>query len=884
MEMDVQPSSGWSYWTSFNVDSPLEVIGDGVTTALLTSFTIDLHFFDHWVLPKLTNAGIRNIVLFCDSVQLAEEIQFGTSRRAGQHYHVVPVESVGVFHPKVIYLSGKDNQRACVSSANMTPGGQLRNFETAGVITSDEPNHLRALSQVRDFFRSLATQNPSCATNAIMDAIQFGEDPPELVDDQSASTTFVHNLDQPIRSQLPSRAHRATAPFVSTNVINSFASQEKLTVFVDARRDDAIRSARSSLAGLEIVRFLDDDGAPSGRPVHGKAIWSTRDRWCVVGSPNLTAPALDSVSSSGNTEAALLFHDCSDFELPEFEIVTTPDDSETGTARSTSTNTAKHSVFSATMDSALHVEGLDVGSIVEASGPVGWIEIGTVSTDGIVEHDNHTTPTRLRSPLSDGTYTFAIVHYVSYLEARRKARTNKSAAVVESLPLDLEGVRALEDILANLYALDDLATTERERRQARSENDDVGDDATLSIDAWRPAREGDEPRVPDLYRTVFEGDSDALLALVQNALRQARKASSEGPTLEDNEEWDEEAADAAQTAEDARPPRTTAEVVKRYRSSFLKLLDRGTERVKNCKNPDLRDLTFSEILHLHEELTRATVRVEHCQLSDEEHEPADEEGMVEIQLLPPHLLIESRLDLIEAYTTNGGGTAGTCGSILFSHLAASVEARGQLEEVRQKRLDDLCYMNATALLETADIELAAIEWIPPQQCVALLEPYADRTNWCAIANYCEGEWVKDVDIELEPYPLIAGSADFSNWQDSPAWNIIGHAFIAGYEDSDPFVALVRNVDATANFVVHALRVEPGRKKVVGDTVKQAILRRADGKWLCRDFNGFNRSVADQLANSGNTFKILDELQKPGDEEATALPDWLSEFGDQLESY
>src|SRR5262245_2875269 len=108
--------------------SPLECITGSFSSAVVTTYSLNLRFFEHWVLPLLHAAGVRNVIVFADESELGAALDEHGLRGVGRSYHVVSTRlGPGAFHPKLIFLHGENGTRACISSANLTVDGQLRN-------------------------------------------------------------------------------------------------------------------------------------------------------------------------------------------------------------------------------------------------------------------------------------------------------------------------------------------------------------------------------------------------------------------------------------------------------------------------------------------------------------------------------------------------------------------------------------------------------------------------------------------------------------------------------------------------------------------------------------------------------------------------------------
>lgn len=113
----------------------LELIGTGKNkyhSCVITSYSIDLAFFEQLILPKLRNAGVTNINLFVDATMLEQYLAShlsNNSKKFNANYSITPVYISGAFHPKMLFLAGKDKGYLSVGSGNITSSGLLYNDE-----------------------------------------------------------------------------------------------------------------------------------------------------------------------------------------------------------------------------------------------------------------------------------------------------------------------------------------------------------------------------------------------------------------------------------------------------------------------------------------------------------------------------------------------------------------------------------------------------------------------------------------------------------------------------------------------------------------------------------------------------------------------------------
>jgi hypothetical protein len=79
----------------------------GYEASLITTFNAYLPFYEEVVLRRLVNAGVRHNVLMMDAGQYTHSLVSHPPRLAGRHYTLMPVKVAGAFHPKLIFLAGK---------------------------------------------------------------------------------------------------------------------------------------------------------------------------------------------------------------------------------------------------------------------------------------------------------------------------------------------------------------------------------------------------------------------------------------------------------------------------------------------------------------------------------------------------------------------------------------------------------------------------------------------------------------------------------------------------------------------------------------------------------------------------------------------------------
>jgi hypothetical protein len=133
--------------------------------SLITSYNVFFPFYENVVLPKLIGSGIRNNILLIDAGQCIHAFRTDPPRLAGSAYTLLPVPRSRCFHPKLMFLLGKNRGRLFVGSHNVTLSGFGVNQEVTGRIEfelagdpSDRESALSAWTFLREWIDPLAPE------------------------------------------------------------------------------------------------------------------------------------------------------------------------------------------------------------------------------------------------------------------------------------------------------------------------------------------------------------------------------------------------------------------------------------------------------------------------------------------------------------------------------------------------------------------------------------------------------------------------------------------------------------------------------------------------------------------------------------------------------
>lgn len=108
-------------------------------SCILTCYSLDFSFFEERVLPVLRTANIKNINVFADGkfLENAQEYTSGREFRQNKTYSFHPIYASGVFHPKIMLLTGVRHGLLFIGSGNITSAGLNTNDEIWGAFHLD---------------------------------------------------------------------------------------------------------------------------------------------------------------------------------------------------------------------------------------------------------------------------------------------------------------------------------------------------------------------------------------------------------------------------------------------------------------------------------------------------------------------------------------------------------------------------------------------------------------------------------------------------------------------------------------------------------------------------------------------------------------------------
>ena len=143
----------------------LELIGKNrgkYHSCILTCYSLDFSFFEERVLPVLRTANIKNINVFADGkfLEAAQENTTGRELKFNKSYNFQAVYATGVFHPKIMLLTGAKHGLLIIGSGNITSSGLNTNDEIWGAFQLDnfENDNASLFGSVWEYLQQFTSQ------------------------------------------------------------------------------------------------------------------------------------------------------------------------------------------------------------------------------------------------------------------------------------------------------------------------------------------------------------------------------------------------------------------------------------------------------------------------------------------------------------------------------------------------------------------------------------------------------------------------------------------------------------------------------------------------------------------------------------------------------
>lgn len=287
--------------------------------AVLCSYTLDLNFFENYLLKLNGLYACDDIALFVDAQTYTHFQQAGYMPQAlNRRYLVSWLQAPGVFHTKLYLLASTKKALIGIGSANLTREGIASNLELLATfeVTEKDQTFAPLLGHCINYVQRLAQLTQSqrakeqvaalaeCCSSLVQETEGTLENYPQLL----------HNLDKPLWDEIV--AVLGDRSFTKIQVVSPFFDGElaplrKLqTYWPECPVEIHTQQHKSNFPteqfnNLSAVVSLYHD---IDRYLHGKAIlFHTPEQiYLFVGSANFTKPALLKVAIKGNFEIGVI--------------------------------------------------------------------------------------------------------------------------------------------------------------------------------------------------------------------------------------------------------------------------------------------------------------------------------------------------------------------------------------------------------------------------------------------------------------------------------------------------------------------------------------------------------------------------------------------------
>lgn len=304
-----------------------EIKKGGYEASLITTYNAYLPFYEDVVLRRLVNAGVRHNVLMMDARQYAISVASHPPKLSGRKYTLMPMTVDGAFHPKLIFLAGKNKVLVIVGSHNMTLAGFGFNRELTNHVRIQGPTDLAGIalaqsiwSEIESWLSQFAANVPQPVKAMVRGVRDFApwmttaavpDKHVRLLAGRPGGPSLWDQLMSMIDGDVSQVA--MAGPFFDAKLefvkrVNAEMRPKRLLVAIDSRTAQIPLLARS-IAEISLVqanRFgVEEKDEESGRYLHGKGIFVQQANGVhvlAVGSANPSAPAWLSNETAGNVE------------------------------------------------------------------------------------------------------------------------------------------------------------------------------------------------------------------------------------------------------------------------------------------------------------------------------------------------------------------------------------------------------------------------------------------------------------------------------------------------------------------------------------------------------------------------------------------------------
>lgn len=286
---------------------------------IFCTYSMNLEFFENYLLKLNGIASCSNLCVFTDRSIYNSHFNINSTSKPkwiNKRYLLIPVDTKGVFHPKLYLLASDKVVMIGIGSANLTREGLSNNLEIESVfeISEKDRTHSGILKECINFLHDIAiiSHSPS-ALESIGAFINFTS---HLIEsEQNSSVHLIHNLEESILPRVTKELSncsvehiRIISPFYDKNLevqrfLKSVYNSANFTIYIQQGKSNfPVENYNYNKDETKIYLYKDQN-----RYIHGKAIIFETDKgtYLLTGSTNYTKSALLSNNLKANIEIAI---------------------------------------------------------------------------------------------------------------------------------------------------------------------------------------------------------------------------------------------------------------------------------------------------------------------------------------------------------------------------------------------------------------------------------------------------------------------------------------------------------------------------------------------------------------------------------------------------
>ena len=311
-------------------------------SAVLTTYSLDLLYFDSHLRNVLQRKDICSINIFADADQMNKSMEYVSPlymQSIGRDYCVTNISAKGAFHPKINFFAGDDAAMVLIGTGNLTVPGHGKNHEafTGFMVDEEDDSHLPLVAECWHYLKKLADKGGDFEKRRIFREIPDNcsvlkdasvEEHHQLwaINDHLDAALLYHEKGSSILQQITELI--PLEEVIKVTIASPFFDEDGETLVTlaelcpKAQVNVLIQKACSlpphKMKSHPRIKFYDFDETKRGkvtiknfeRLAHVKLFhFESKDReYCIVGSANATNPGLGTLTRRGiNEEFCVLY-------------------------------------------------------------------------------------------------------------------------------------------------------------------------------------------------------------------------------------------------------------------------------------------------------------------------------------------------------------------------------------------------------------------------------------------------------------------------------------------------------------------------------------------------------------------------------------------------